>query len=63
MAQLVATVPAFNLTPQDLDNLLGELREYHAIYSPLFQQREQREWSALYLQGFRLRLRIRRWSP
>jgi SRSO17 transposase len=51
MAQSVATVPVFNLTPQDLDNLLGELREYHAIYSPLFQRREQREWSALYLQG------------
>ena len=45
------TVPEFNLKPQDIDNLVDELREYHAIYSPLFCRREQRDWSAVYLNG------------
>jgi SRSO17 transposase len=34
------------------DNPLGEeFGEYHAIYSPLFRRREQREGSSLYWQG------------
>jgi SRSO17 transposase len=39
------------LTPQTIDNLVEELRAYHAIYSPLFQRREQREGAAKYLHG------------
>jgi transcriptional regulator with XRE-family HTH domain len=30
-----------------------ELRAYHALYSPLFQRREPREWAATYLHGLR----------
>jgi SRSO17 transposase len=44
------------LTPQAIDNLVEELRAYHAIYSPLFQRREQREGAAKYLHGLLLDL-------
>jgi SRSO17 transposase len=37
--------------PQAIDNLVEELRAYHAIYSPLFQRREQREGAVKYLHG------------
>jgi len=40
------TAPVLALTPQDIDSLVDELQAYHAIYAPLFQRREQREWSA-----------------
>lgn len=43
MRQPIETAPALELTPQAIDNLVEELRAYHAIYSPLFQRREQRE--------------------
>jgi len=51
MTEPIETAPALELTPQALDNLAEELREYHAIYSPLFQRREQREWAEKSLQG------------
>ena len=51
MSEAIATVPEANLTPDDIEGVLGELHEYHAIYSPLFRRREQREWSEEYLQG------------
>jgi hypothetical protein len=35
-----------DLTPTDLDGILDELHGYHAIFSPLFARREQREWAA-----------------
>ena len=35
----------------DIEHLVEELRAYHAIYSPLFQRREQREAAYTYLQG------------
>jgi SRSO17 transposase len=44
------------LTPCDLDALVEELRAYHAIYSPLFQRRAQREWAGKYLRGLLLDL-------
>ncbi len=44
--QPIETAPTLDLTPADIDALLDELEAYHAIYSPLFQRREQREWSA-----------------
>jgi SRSO17 transposase len=40
-----------DLTPQDVDSIVGELQAYHAMFSPLFQRREQRAWSATYLHG------------
>jgi len=39
------------LAIQDIESLVEELRAYHAIYSPLFQRREQREAAHAYLQG------------
>ena len=44
--QPIETAPSLDLTPADIDALLDELHAYHAIYNPLFQRREQREWSA-----------------
>ena len=52
----IETAPALDLTPGALDTLLEELRGYHAIYSPLFQRREQREWSEKYMHGLLLEL-------
>ena len=54
MKEPMTTAPAMELTPQAIDNLVEELREYHAIYSPLFQRREQREGAAKYLHGLLL---------
>src|SRR5215475_7287718 len=56
MRQTIDPTPALELTPQALDNLVEELRAYHAIYSPLFQRREQREGAATYLHGLLLAL-------
>jgi len=47
----VATAPTLELTPQEVSGLVEELQAYHAIYAPLFQRREQRDWSAMYLRG------------
>jgi len=44
------------LTPQTIDNLVEERREYHAIYSPLFRRREQREGVEKYLCGLLLEM-------
>jgi len=50
----IETDPEMNLEPQDIDSLVDELREYHAIYSPLFCRREQRERAEEYLNGLLL---------
>ncbi len=52
----IATAPVLELTPHDLAGLLDELRTYHAIFSPLFERREQRAWSQEYLHGLLLEL-------
>jgi len=39
------------LTPEQVDHLLEELREYHELFSPLFFRKEQRKWAFEYLQG------------
>lgn len=52
----IETAPVLALAPQDMDTLLNELRAYHAIYRPLFQRREQREWSEKYMHGLLLEL-------
>jgi SRSO17 transposase len=51
MTTLIETVPKMDLAIQDIEHLVEELRAYHAIYSPLFQRREQREAAHTYLQG------------
>jgi SRSO17 transposase len=54
--EMIDTAPVLDLTPQDIDGLLDELRIYHAIFSPLFKRPEQREWSQTYLHGLLLEL-------
>jgi SRSO17 transposase len=56
MSTTIETTAVMGLTPGDLNDLVEELRAYHAIYSPLFQRREQREWAAKYLHGLLLDL-------
>ena len=56
MQEPITTAPAMELTPQAMDHLVEELRAYHAIYSPLFQRREQREGAAQYLHGLLLEI-------
>jgi len=51
MSELIETVPRMELSVQDIEHLVEELRAYHAIYSPLLQRREQREAAHAYLQG------------
>lgn len=52
----IETAPVMDLRPQDLDRLVEALRDYHAIYSPLFQRRAQREWAEKYLHGLLLEI-------
>jgi SRSO17 transposase len=51
MNPTMETTPVMDLPPRDLEDLVEELRAYHALYSPLFQRREQREQAATDLQG------------
>ena len=51
MTALIETTPKMDLAIHDIEHLVEELRAYHAIYSPLFQRREQREAAHTYLQG------------
>jgi len=51
MMDLIETTPKMALAIHDIEHLVEELRAYHAIYSPLFQRREQREAAHSYLQG------------
>jgi SRSO17 transposase len=48
---LIETTPKMELVIQDIAHLVEALRDYHALYSPLFQRREQREAAHTYLQG------------
>jgi SRSO17 transposase len=54
MSEIIETVPELKLTPQDINKLGPELEAYQAIYSPLFQRREQREQAQKYLHGLLL---------
>ncbi len=51
MTPMIATTPEMRLTLDDVDGLLDAVKAYHAVYSPLFQRREQRERSREYLYG------------
>jgi SRSO17 transposase len=48
---LIETTPKMELVIQDIEHLVEALHDYHALYSPLFQRREQREAAHTYLQG------------
>ncbi len=52
----LTTAPVLDLTPNDLDGILDELRTYHAIFSPLFFRPEQRAWAQTYLHGLLLNI-------
>src|SRR5712691_248809 len=51
MTVLIETTPKMDLALHDIEHLVEELSAYHAIYSPLFQRREQREAAHTSLQG------------
>jgi SRSO17 transposase len=51
MTDLIETVPPIDLAIADIEQLVEALRDYHAIYSPLLQRREQRALAHIYLQG------------
>lgn len=52
MSKVIATTPKLELRATEIEkDLLSELADYHAIYSPLFKRREQRAESEKYLKG------------
>jgi len=63
MTQVIETIPQIDLKTEDIQNLLGELREYHAIYSPLFYRSEHRGWSQKYLHGLMLDIERKSTEP
>ncbi|ETX02035.1 MAG: hypothetical protein ETSY1_05040 [Candidatus Entotheonella factor] len=54
MMAVIETTPWIDFRLRDVDELVEELQAYHAIYSPLFQRREQRYWAGEYLRGLLL---------
>jgi SRSO17 transposase len=63
MIPTIDTAPVLSLRPQDVESLVDDVHAYHAIYSPLFQRREQRQWSADYLRGLLLDMRRKSIEP
>ena len=49
--EALASAPTRDLTPGEVAGLVEERQDWHALYAPCFQRREQREWSATYLRG------------
>ena len=43
--------PEYNLTEQDIEQFLEELRDYIEIFEPAFQRAEQLGWTKAYLRG------------
>jgi exonuclease V gamma subunit len=43
--------PSPKLTPGDIDAISDELMAYHRLFHAVFQRREQRYWSPVYLCG------------
>jgi SRSO17 transposase len=56
MSEPIETAPVMELTAQDLAHLVEEWCDYHAIDSPVFQRREQREWAGKSLHGLLLEM-------
>jgi SRSO17 transposase len=56
MMTAIETAPVMDLRPQDVESLVEDLHAYHDLYSPLFQRREQRQWSVEYLRGLLLEI-------
>ena len=51
MTILIDTAPTIDLAIQDITHLVEALRDYHGLYSPLFQRREQRQAAHTYSKG------------
>lgn len=49
--QAIPTVSKMEITLQDVTELMSEIKQYHAIFSPFFARREHREHAELYLTG------------
>jgi len=43
--------PQCNLSEQDIEQFLYEMRDYITLFAPAFQRVEQKEWSKAYLHG------------
>jgi hypothetical protein len=52
----IDTVPALQLSLQEMEVLSEELHAYQAIYIPLFRRRAQRQWSERYRHSLLLEL-------
>lgn len=55
--------PEMSLLPQDVAELTGELKGYHAHFIPLFQRKEQCHWALKYMEGQMLELKSRSIEP
>lgn len=53
---IAETPPSLELNAQDIANLASELHSNHAIYSPFFRRKEQRQWARDYLHGLLLNI-------
>jgi SRSO17 transposase len=51
MSDLIETAPRMDVSVQEIEHLVEALRAYHAISSPLFPRREQRDAAHTSLQG------------
>jgi SRSO17 transposase len=55
--------PEMNLALRDVEQLMAELIDYHAIFAPLFLRQEQRDWSIKYLAGQMLHIERKSIEP
>ena len=51
MTDLIETVPPIDVAIADIEQLVEALRDYHAVYRPLWQRREPRTLAPTSLQG------------
>ena len=50
-AREIATVERLEMSLPSISELMEPLKEYHAIFSPFFARREQKEWAETFLKG------------
>lgn len=55
--------PQVNLAPRDVEGLVDGLKEYHALFGPLFQRAEQRRWALKYMEGLLLNIERKSIEP
>ena len=54
LPEIDSSPPQTNLAPRDVEGLISELHDYHALFGPLFQRAEQRRWALKYMEGLLL---------